>query len=167
MRIAGVGRFAPPRLHQGWLVVAAAFLVAMFGFGLGFYGPGVCLFALKAANGWSTGQRAAAITAYYVLGALLLFVVVGPLFDRLGVRAVVSVGTVAMVFGLVVLTLVTRPLQVYAGFGVMSLGRATMRGAAINVIVAPWFGRRRWSWRSRGSASASGSISRPQRCSPS
>jgi MFS family permease len=143
MRIPGVGRFAPPRLYRGWLVVAAAFLVAMFGFGLGFYGPGVYLFALKAAHGWSTGQLAAAITAYYVLGALLLFFVVAPLFDRWGVRAVVSVGTVAMGFGLVLLTLVTRPWQVYAGFGVMSLGWATMSGAAINVIVAPWFERRR------------------------
>jgi len=27
--------------YHGWLVVAAAFLVALYGFGLGFYGPGI------------------------------------------------------------------------------------------------------------------------------
>ena len=37
-------------LYHGWLVVAAAFLVALFGFGLGFYGPGIYLVALKAAS---------------------------------------------------------------------------------------------------------------------
>ena len=35
-------------LYHGWLVVAAAFLIALFGFGLGFYGPGLYLVALKA-----------------------------------------------------------------------------------------------------------------------
>jgi len=35
-------------LYHGWFVVVAAFFVALFGFGLGFYGPGVYLVALKA-----------------------------------------------------------------------------------------------------------------------
>jgi hypothetical protein len=56
----------------GWLVVAAAFLVAMFGFGLGFYGPGIYLVALLARHGWSTEGLSSAITVYYVLGAALL-----------------------------------------------------------------------------------------------
>jgi hypothetical protein len=34
-----------PPLYHGWLVVAAAFLFALYGFGLGFYGPGVYLAA--------------------------------------------------------------------------------------------------------------------------
>jgi hypothetical protein len=46
-----------------------------------------------------------------------------------------------MACGIVLLTLMTRPWQVYAGFGVMSLGRATMSGAAINIIVAPLVSR--------------------------
>ena len=35
-------------LYHGWLVVGAAFLVALYGFGLGFYGPGIYLVALNA-----------------------------------------------------------------------------------------------------------------------
>jgi hypothetical protein len=38
-------------LYHGWQIVAAAFVVALFGFGLGFYGPGIYLVALKARHG--------------------------------------------------------------------------------------------------------------------
>jgi len=150
-------------LYRGWLVVAAAFLVAMFGFGLGFYGPGIYLVALKARHGWSTEELSSAITVYYILGATLLFFIVGPLFDRWGARAVVTIGTVAMACGVVLLTLITRPWQVYASFGVMSLGWAAMSGAAINIIVAPWFERRRGlalSWAMNG-GSAGGVLLAP------
>ena len=54
-------------------MVAAAFLVALFGFGLGFYGPGIYLVALKARHGWSIEELSSVITAYYVLGASFLF----------------------------------------------------------------------------------------------
>ena len=151
------------KLYRGWLVVAAAFLVAMFGFGLGFYGPGIYLVALKARHGWSIEELSLAITAYYVLGAALLFLVVGPLFERWGARPVVATGTVAMACAVVLLTLVTRPWQIYATLALMSLGWATMSGAAINIIVAPWFDRRRGlalSWAMNG-ASAGGVVIAP------
>jgi hypothetical protein len=35
-----IGRKPTLLPYHGWLVVAAAFLVALYGFGLGFYGPG-------------------------------------------------------------------------------------------------------------------------------
>ena len=72
------------RLYHGWLVVAAAFLVALYGFGLGFYGPGIYLVALNSLHGWPVDELSSAITTYYVLGATLLFFCVGPLFDRHG-----------------------------------------------------------------------------------
>ena len=150
-------------LYRGWLIVAAAFFVAMFGFGLGFYGPGIYLVALKARHGWSTEEISSAITAYYILGAGLLLLIVGPLFDRWGARPVVTIGTVAMACGVVSLTLITKPSQVYASFAVMSLGWATMSGAAINIIVAPWFERRRGlalSWAMNG-GSAGGVVIAP------
>jgi MFS family permease len=149
--------------YHGWLVVAAAFLVALYGFGLGFYGPGIYLVALNTLHGWSTSQLSSAITTYYVLGATLLFFWVGLLFERHGARKVVVVGTVAMACGVVLLALVSRPWHVYAAFAVMCVGWATMSGAAINIIVAPWFDRRRGlavSWALNG-ASAGGIIIAP------
>src|SRR5215468_2903074 len=89
------------KLYRGWLVVAAAFLVALFGFGLGFYGPGIYLVVLKARHGWSIGELSSVITTYYVLGASLLFFGVGSLFELYGPRKVLSVGIVAMGIGLI------------------------------------------------------------------
>ena len=55
-----IGRRSGTALYHGWLVVAAAFLVAMFGFGLGFYGPGIYLVAL---HGRKPARSAAAAVA--------------------------------------------------------------------------------------------------------
>jgi len=151
------------KLYHGWLVVGAAFLVGMFGFGLGFYGPGIYLVGLRARHGWSTEELSSAITAYYLLGAALLFLIIGPLFDRWGARSVVTIGAVAMASGVVLLTLTTSLWQAYASFSVMSFGWATMSGAAINIIVAPWFESRRGlalSWAMNG-ASAGGVVIAP------
>src|SRR5215472_13964682 len=150
-------------LYHGWFVVAAAFLVALFGFGLGFYGPGIYLVALKVRHGWSIAELSSVITTYYVLGASFLFFGVGSLFELYGARKVLGVGIFAMGIGLVLLTWVTRLWQVYAAFALMSVGWATMSGAAINIIVAPWFERRRGlavSWALNG-ASAGGVIIAP------
>jgi MFS family permease len=129
-------------IYHGWLVVAAAFLVALFGWGLGFYGPGIYLVALQDRHGWSTAVISSAITTYYLLGATLVFFA-GIIFERFGARRVVGTGAVAMAGGLVLLSLVTEPWQSYLAFAVMSLGWAAMSGAAINIIVAPWFDQRR------------------------
>ena len=148
---------------MGWLVVGAAFLVGMFGFGLGFYGPGIYLVALRKRHGWSTEQLSLAIAAYYALGATLLFCAVGPLFERCGARAVVAGGTIAMAAGAVLLAMIREPWELYAALGVLSIGWATMSGAALNIIVAPWFDRRRGlalSWAMNG-ASAGGVVVAP------
>src|SRR5438128_1094749 len=49
-------------VYHGWRVVAAAFLIAFFGWGIGFYGPGIYLVALQARNGWPTAMISSAVT---------------------------------------------------------------------------------------------------------
>src|SRR5260370_69832 len=58
--------------RDGWRVVWTAFVVAVFGFGIGFYGPAVYLPALHQARGWSISTISMAITAHYLGGALLI-----------------------------------------------------------------------------------------------
>jgi len=48
-----------------------------------------------------------------------------------------------MAAGVAALGLVTQPWQLYPVFLVMSMGWGSMSGAAINIILAPWFQRRR------------------------
>jgi hypothetical protein len=56
----------------GWKVVAAAFTVAVFAWGIGFYGPAVFLAALHAERGWPVSVISSAITAHFLLSAILV-----------------------------------------------------------------------------------------------
>lgn len=131
-----------PRYFYGWNVLAATFVMALFSFGLGFYGLTVYVATLQALHGWSASAVSAPVTVYYVAGALLT-TVIGDLYQRFGPRVVVAGGSVAMAGGLAALGVVTQPWQLYPVFLVMSVGWGAMSGAAINIILAPWWERRR------------------------
>jgi hypothetical protein len=60
----------PPAAFFGWRVMWAAFVVAIFGWGIGFYGPPVFLHAVQATHGWPIGIVSAAVTAHFLCGAL-------------------------------------------------------------------------------------------------
>ena len=51
-------------VFYGWKIVIVCFLIALFSFGIGFYGLGIYLVSLQALHGWSTSLIASAITAY-------------------------------------------------------------------------------------------------------
>jgi MFS family permease len=129
-------------IYHGWLVVGVAFLIAFFGWGIGFYGPGIYLATLHERHGWPTADISSAITVYYLTGATLILFS-GGVFDRFGARLAVSACTAAMACGALLLTLVSHRWQVYAAFAIMSFGWSGMSGAAINIIIAPWFDERR------------------------
>src|SRR5437667_1735363 len=130
------------RYFYGWNVVAATFVMALFTFGLGFYGLTVYVATLQRLHGWSASTVSAPVTVYYVAGALLT-TAIGSVYERFGPRLVVVGASVVMAGGIMALGLVTRPWQLYPAFLVMSVGWGSMSGAAINVILAPWFERRR------------------------
>ena len=56
--------------YFGWKVVAAAFVLALFGWGIGFYGPSVFLRTLNDERGWPIALVSAAITAHFLFSAL-------------------------------------------------------------------------------------------------
>ncbi|MEX2147220.1 MAG: MFS transporter [Candidatus Rokuibacteriota bacterium] len=126
----------------GWKVVAVAFVVALFGWGLSFYGLGIYLVVLHQQHGWPISLISFAITTYYVLAAGLI-VVVGDAFDRYGPRTVVLASMGALALSVLLLPLLSEPWQLYAAFALMAVGWAGMGGAAITAIVAPWFETKR------------------------
>src|SRR5881628_2439642 len=130
------------RYFYGWNVVAATFVMALFSFGLGFYGLTVYVAALQRLHGWSASTVSAPVTVYYVAGALLT-AAIGGFYEQLGPRVVVTVGSIAMVAGVAGLGIVSQPWHLYPVFLVMSVGWGAMSGAAINIILAPWWQRRR------------------------
>ena len=130
------------RYFYGWNVVGATFVMALGSFGLGFYGIAVYVAALQYIHGWSASAVSAPVTLYYVAGALLTAAIAG-VYERFGPRVGVAGGAAAMAAGLAALGFVGRPWQLYPVFLVMSVGWGAMSGAAINIILAPWFQRRR------------------------
>ena len=116
--------------------------MAMLSFGLGFYGLTVYLAALQRLHGWSASAVSAPVTVYYVAGALLT-AAISSLYARFGPRVVVAGGGLAMAAGLAALGRVGQPWQLYPAFLVMSVGWGALSGAAINIILAPWWERRR------------------------
>ena len=130
------------RYFYGWNVVGATFVMALFSFGLGFYGVAVYVATLQQLHGWSASTVSAPVTVYYVAGALLTVAIAG-VYERFGAPMVVAGGAVAMAAGVAMLGLVAHPWELYPVFLVMSIGWGAMSGAAINIVLAPWFQRRR------------------------
>jgi MFS family permease len=127
---------------HGWTVVGATFVMALWSFGLGFYGLAAYVATLQQLHGWTAATVSAPVTAYYVAGALVT-AACGDLYGRFGPRTVLVLGTVALAAGMASLGIVDAPWQLYPTFLVMSIGWGAMSGAAINVILAPWWERRR------------------------
>src|SRR5215469_6696702 len=126
----------------GWRVVAAAFIVAVFGWGVAFYGPPVFLYAIQQRSGWPLGLISAAVTVHYLLGAF--FVANLPrLHERFGLAAVTRAGAVALALGMLGWALAREPWQLFAATLPSGVGWAATGGAAINAMVAPWFQRKR------------------------
>jgi MFS family permease len=130
------------RYFYGWNVVAATVVVALFAFGLGFYGLSVYVAALQRLHGWSAAAVSAPVTVYYIGGAVLS-AWIAAVYERFGPRLMVAVGTCAMALGVSALGVVTEPWHLYPVFLVMAVGWGSMSGAALNILVAPWFERRR------------------------
>jgi hypothetical protein len=57
---------------HGWRVAWGTFILAIFGWGLGFYGPPVYLHAVAEARGWSVALVSAAVTVHFLSGAILV-----------------------------------------------------------------------------------------------
>jgi len=77
------------RYFYGWNVVGATFVMALFSFGLGFYGLTVYVATLQQLHGWSASAVSAPVTVYYVAGALLT-ATIGDLYERFGPSRVVA-----------------------------------------------------------------------------
>jgi hypothetical protein len=126
----------------GWRVVAAAGVLAVFGWGLGFYGPPVYLHAVREARGWSLTLVSTAVTVHFLFGAAVV-ANLPRLYRRFGVPTVTKAGAVALAFGIVGWAIAREPWQLFAATLLSGAGWVTMGAAAVNAIVSPWFVRAR------------------------
>lgn len=126
----------------GWKVVAAAFTVALFGWGISFYGPPVFLQALHSRTGWPVSVISSAITFHFIASAVFVGWLGGS-FLRRGAVAMVRLGAVALAVGAIGWSLAQEPWHLFVAALSTGLGMALTTGVAVNAIVTPWFDRRR------------------------
>jgi len=123
---------------HGPAIVRAAFIIAMFGWGFGFYGPPVFLHAVMARTGWSLSLVSTAVTLHFLLGACV--VVLQPrIHRRIGLAAATSGGAIVLATGAMGWAMAHEPWQLFAAAALTGAGWVMLGAAALNAIVSPWF----------------------------
>ncbi len=126
----------------GWNVLYATFTLAIFGWGVGFYGPPVFLHAVVQRTGWSVALVSAAVTLHFLCGAVVV-ANLPRLYRRWGVPASTFMGALLLALGVSGWARADAPWQLYAAAVFSGMGWVTLGPAAVNALIAPWFVRRR------------------------
>jgi hypothetical protein len=126
----------------GWRVVSAAFVLATFGWGLGFYGPPVFLHVVRETRGWSLALVSTAVTVHFLIGAIVV-AHLPKLYRRFGVPAITKVAALSLGTGIVGWAVAQEPWQLFAAALLSGTGWVAMSAAGVNAIVSPWFVRSR------------------------
>lgn len=130
------------RSFYGWWIVLGGTAILFVSSGLGFYGHGAILDALRAQYGWSKATISSAITMYFAIsGAMGL--IVGQLIDRHGVKPLLILGSTIIGIGYLLLSRVTELWQFYAVYVLMAVGWSGTSLIPITTLISTWFFRRR------------------------
>ncbi len=126
----------------GWRVVGAAFVLAIFGLGMGFHGPAIYLHAVHEKTGWPLSLISMAVTVHFLVGAIVV-ANLPALYRRFGIPAVTKAGALILAAGILGWALAAAPWQLFAASLLSGAGWIAMGVAAVNAIVSPWFVRGR------------------------
>ena len=126
----------------GWRVVHAAFVLGVFGWGIGFYGPPIFLSVIRESRGWSLVLISAAISLHFLAGAITGANLPG-LHRRFGAAMVTKAGALSIATGVIGWATATSPWHLFVAASLSGAGWGTMSAAALNAIVSPWFMRAR------------------------
>ena len=80
--------------YEGWRIVVVCFLLATFGWGLGFYGQSVYVAELQRLHGWPASLISSGTTFFYLFGAVLV-AFVSEAIKAFGARSCLIAGTLA------------------------------------------------------------------------
>ena len=128
--------------YEGWRIVAVCFLLATFGWGLGFYGQSVYVAELHKQHGWPASLVSSGTTFFYLFGAALV-AFVSEAIKAFGARSCLIAGTFAMAVAAVAIGQVREPWQLYLSDALLAVGRARTRPGLITHNPGPWFGHER------------------------
>src|SRR6478672_509396 len=128
--------------YDGWRIVFVCFLLATFGWGLGFYGQSVYVAELQRLHGWPASLISGGTTFFYLSGALLV-AFVSEAIRAFGARACLIAGTCMMAVGAIAMGQVAEPWQLYAANAVLAFGWAGTSLGIITNTLGLWFDEKR------------------------
>lgn len=126
----------------GWSVAWSAFAIAVFAWGIGFYGPSVFLQSLHQTRSWAISQISTAITAHFLLSAFVI-ACLPDVHHRLGIARTTFLGALLTAAGLILWSSAREPWHLFVAAIPSGAGWAMTSGAALNAMVARWFDRDR------------------------
>jgi hypothetical protein len=129
-------------VFHGDTVVRAAFVIALLGWGVGFYGPPVFLHAVMARTGWPLSLVSAAVTFHFLVGAGVV-VCLPRWHRRFGIPAATLGGAAMLALGVAGWAAAAQPWQLFAAAALTGSGWVPLGAAGINAIISPWFVARR------------------------
>src|SRR6202166_797401 len=128
--------------YDGWRIGAVCFLVATFGWGLGFYGQSVYLAELHRLHGWPASLISSGTTFFYLFGAVLV-AFVSEAMRAFGPRNCLLAGICAMAAAAVMMGQVDSPWQLYLAYALLAFGWAGTSLGVITNALGLWFDRKR------------------------
>jgi hypothetical protein len=126
----------------GWRVVGGAFVLALFGWGMAFWGPPVFLSVLHERMGWPLALISTAITMHFLVGAVVA-ANLPAIYRRFGASVATRAGAVFLALGTLGWAAANAPWQLFLAAVLSGAGWGAMGAVAVNEIVSPWFVRGR------------------------
>src|SRR2546430_1429887 len=128
--------------YDGWRIVVVCFLLATFGWGLGFYGQSVYVAELHRLHGWPASLISSGTTFFYLFGAALV-AFVSEAIKAYGPRNCLIAGTLAMAAAAISIGQVREPWQLYLANAVLAFGWAGTSLGIITNTLGLWFDNKR------------------------
>jgi len=137
MNSDGLGQAKAPRFFYGWVVVAAAFCVALVAYGVQ-YSFGIFLEPLSEDFGWSWTLVSGA-ASFFMFSRGALAILTGWITDRYGPRMTVAIGGFILGLGLILTSQINAAWQLYLFYGLMGGFGLSVAFTPLVATVSRWF----------------------------
>lgn len=126
----------------GKTVLACTFILAMIGWGIGFYGPPIYMQAVMERTDWPIAEVSTAVTVHFLSGTLVI-ANLPRLYARFGIPTITLLGSIVLGIGVNTWAQANQLWVLYAGAVCSGIGWVTLGAAAVNTLIAPWYVKER------------------------
>ena len=122
----------------GQTVLRCTFILALVGWGVGFYGPPIYMQAVMDRTGWPIALVSTAVTLHFLSGTVVI-ANLPRLYARFGVPVVTLLGSITLGVGVNLWAQANQPWVLNAGALCSGIGWVTLGATAVNTLIAPWY----------------------------